>query len=471
MELILDDDDDGLEGGRLEGGNYHIPVAALPGGEDEARRHIGALTLQAEGSHDFGKPPPPVVAARVEAGELVVPRAYGLGEFGSVPPPPLSSRREDMEFRGQLSKERRQPEAVEAVIAALRHPRKRGATLCLPCGFGKTVVALHLAARMGGRALVLCHKSCLMEQWRERISQYLPRAEVGVIQGGRMEVGPEKAIVVGMLQSIYSHSYPEGTLAGFTTLIVDEAHHVPATTFLEAVGKVSADVTLALTATPDRRDGLTRLLYAAMGEMAFRVERPPMEGEVRVATLPCSSLVRERHIHGPNSAVNISRLITELATDEQRTRAIAEDIIGLLDADGGRRHIIALSDRTAQLKELQRQLLAKKHPALSECPHGGARLLIGATKAKDRESALSAKVVLTTYTFSQEGVDKPHLDTLIIASPKGDVVQAVGRILREHPGKATPLVLDYQETVSSGILCGLFAKRQRIYGEHGFERA
>ena len=455
-------------GGRVDGGFYYIPLSSLRGGSVEAQLHVEALTIQPQGSHDFGKPPPPVIAARVEGNELVVPRFYGLAKFGGVTPPARCAAREDMAFKGSLSEERRQGEAVDEVMKALQDPRKRGATLCLPCGFGKTVVALHLAARMGGRALVLCHKSCLMEQWQERIAQYLPAVQVGVIQGGRAEVGPEFSVVVGMLQSVYSHKYEAGVLTGFTTLIVDEAHHVPAATFLEAVGKVSCDVTLALTATPNRRDGLSRLLYAAMGDIAFRVERPPMEGIVSISTLPCSPSVVERHIRrGANSVVNISRLISEITADVQRTHAIVEDIISLLETDG-KRHVIVLSDRTAHLKEMRRQLLARGHASFGECLHGGARLLIGSTKSKDRESALSAKVVLTTFAFSQEGIDKPHLDTLVIASPKGDVVQALGRILRQHPDKATPLVIDYRESVNSQIMFGLFAKRQKIYRDHGF---
>lgn len=465
MQTLIYPEDD-IKGGRLVNGYYHIPIVCLPAGEAEARQHIESLTIQPQGNHDFGKTPPPVTAGCIENGELVVPRSYGLSAFGGVALPSVCTPRSDMAFHGELSVERHQFKAVDRVMCALRDPRRMGATLCLPCGFGKTVVALHISALMGGRTLVLCHKSCLMEQWQERIAQYLPGAKVGVIKGGRAEVSPENAVVVGMLQSVHSHSYPEGTLTGFTTLIVDEAHHVPAATFLEAVGKIGCDATLALTATPERRDGLTPLLYAAMGGIAFKVDRPPMDGVVRISTLQCSASVVERRIHGRNSAVNISRLITDIAGDSQRTQGLVNDIVSLLG--DGMRHVIVLSDRTAQLKEIQRRLLSTGHPTLSECPHGGARLLIGSTKSKDRESALSARVVLTTYAFSQEGVDKPHLDTLVIASPKGDVVQAVGRILREHPTKATPLVLDYRDVIDSGILHGLFAKRQRIYREHGF---
>jgi predicted helicase len=52
------------------------------------------------------------------------------------------------------------------------------------------------------------------------------------------------------------------------------------------------------------------------------------------------------------------------------------------------------------------------------------------------------KVVLGTYAFSSEGLDIASLDTLVMASPKSDVVQIVGRILRKQDAEYPPLVID-----------------------------
>lgn len=475
-------------GACIRGGEYHVPVAAI-GGLTTAQRHVAALTFaprEAPGG-SFGQAPEPVVAGRVlgdEGGDgvLVVPRCYGLEHFGAPgdcdgdDDPP---RRADMGFNGFLREGGHQTEAAGAVLSALRDPLRRGATLVLPCGFGKTVVSLFVASQLGLRTLVLCHKSCLVEQWMERISQYLPEARTGVVQGKRAEASSDFTISVGMLQSIYSREYPPGTLDGFGLLIVDEAHHVPAATFMTAVLKVGARATLALTATPDRKDGLEGLMYAVMGATAYRADRPPTAGCVRIRKLPCSPSVRERRLRGPVAAkgearVNLSKLITDLSADRARTDSIVGDILQLLDPQEGagaaERHVMVLSDRTDQLKAIRTALVAAKHPAIADDEHGGASLLIGSTKPRDRAAALQSRVVLTTYPFSQEGVDQPRLDTLVIGTPKGDVVQAVGRILREHPAKATPLVLDYTESVESGVLCGLFAKRKRTYArDYGFE--
>lgn len=481
MVITVDDDDTDtkeketpkkrkIKDSRISEGVYRLPMSAI-GGEGVAQRHVDALTFVPKSNGDFGAPPLPVAGGRMEEDSiLAVPRYYGVSQFG--PPekeddPP--GTREDMSFQGRLRDAGGQRDAASSVLKAMRDPNRRGATLVLPCGFGKTVVSLYVASQMRTKTLILCHKSCLLEQWRERIRQYVPDAKIGLVQGSTAEASDEHAFVLGMLQSVYSHEYPPGTLTGFGVLIVDEAHHVPASTFLTAVSKVGAHSTLALTATPDRRDGLTDLLYATMGKVEFKVERPPMEeGTVEVRRLPCHPGVREKRLRGQNT-VNLSKLITDLSSDEARTDSIVQHVLALLDQDSPERYVMILSDRTAQLKEMQRKLLDSKHPAFASDPHGGARLLIGATKPKDREGALNARVVLTTYPFSQEGVDKPRLDTLVMATPKGDTVQAIGRILRQHPDKATPLVLDYTDSVDSGVLHGLFAKRRRTYNDHGFE--
>jgi superfamily II DNA or RNA helicase len=196
-----------------------------------------------------------------------------------------------------------------------------------------------------------------------------------------------------------------------------------------------------------------------MGEPAYEAKRPPTDGRVRVRTLPCSAGVKEHTLSSGD--VNVSRLITDLTKDERRTDAIVRDLVCCLDHTP--RYVMILSDRTKHLSCMYQKLL-KHRPALE----AHTRMLTGATKPKDREEALTARVIFTTFAFSQEGVDVPRLDTVVLASPKGDVVQTVGRALREHPDKSTPLILEYKESLESGILSGLQRKRMGTYKKHGF---
>ena len=101
----------------------------------------------------------------------------------------------------------------------------------VPCGYGKTVIGLYLASKLGVKTLVVVHKEFLVNQWKERIKQFLPYARIGKIQGSKIFVEGYD-IVIGMLQSISMKEYPESTFKDFGFVIYDECHHLGAETFL-----------------------------------------------------------------------------------------------------------------------------------------------------------------------------------------------------------------------------------------------
>ena len=453
---------------RLVKGTYRVPTAHMT--ESEIQRHIDKMTFvpksQTMGMEHENEP---VTAAIVEGNELVVPRAYGFSTFG---PPAVGWATDDfdttprptLEFNGTLRAEQQQPEASDKVVNQLM--RKGGAVLILPCGYGKTTVALNIASRMRGRVLILVHKSVLLTQWEERIAQFLPSAKVGILRSDRIEADESRDIVIGMLQSVYQRgSEYQHVLVGFNLLVVDEAHRVPAATFFSAVKSVSARFTLGLTATPDRKDGMTGLLYAALGDVAFQIQREPSsQAYACIKQISCSPDIREKPLYGKQT-INFSKLITDLSKDKLRTQSIVDDIATVLCRP---RYVIVLADRTALLKDIQTRLMQMDIPCLRDDHHGGARVIIGSTKASERDDALSARVVLSTFSLAAEGLDRARLDTLVLATPKGDIVQSVGRILRKHPDKQPPLVLDYIDSVNSGVLTGLRRKRENILKQHGF---
>ena len=57
-------------------------------------------------------------------------------------------------------------------------------------------------------------------------------------------------------------------------------------------------------------------------------------------------------------------------------------------------------------------------------------------------------MLISTYQYCSEGFDLPRLDTLFLVSPRSDIEQSVGRILRKHVDKQTPLVLDFVDNFS-----------------------
>jgi superfamily II DNA or RNA helicase len=147
-----------------------------------------------------------------------------------------------------------------------------GAILEVPCGRGKTVMALKIIAELSKKTLILVHKEFLMNQWIERIEEFLPSARVGKIQGSTFEV-EGKDIVIGMIQTMYSRDFPANTFSPFGLTIVDEVHRIGSEEFSKTLLKTITPYMLGISATVERKDGLTRILNMFIGEKIYSEER------------------------------------------------------------------------------------------------------------------------------------------------------------------------------------------------------
>lgn len=106
------------------------------------------------------------------------------------------------------------------------------------------------------------------------------------------------------------------------------------------------------------------------------------------------------------------------------------------------RKIIVLSERLKHLFAIESEL---KRSWTGKGPVPTTGFYIGGQTEDQLEEAAQAQCILATYQFAAEGLDIPALDTVFLATPMGDVEQAVGRILRQHEGKKEPIVVDFRD--------------------------
>jgi superfamily II DNA or RNA helicase len=76
---------------------------------------------------------------------------------------------------------------------------------------------------------------------------------------------------VALVQSLYKCARQVAPYIGH--LVVDECHRAPARTFTEAVTAFDCKYMLGLSATPWRRDGLSKLIYWYLGRKVFEIDR------------------------------------------------------------------------------------------------------------------------------------------------------------------------------------------------------
>lgn len=437
--------------GSYMGSTYSVPVGELS--ETELERHKRALTMTpidcgytAAGAATFE-------AYELSGDRIFVPRFYGVEHWGESETDGLSTGLPftDTCFRGSLNPV--QTSAThETLTQLLKSPH--GGLLVLPCGYGKTVCALWLAHKLGRRTLVLVHKGFLVSQWHERAAGFLPGATVGKIQQNVVDADAD--IVVGMVHSIAKRDYPTEVLSTFGTVIVDEAHHMSAPFFNKALrkGGLKAKYILGLSATPERKDGLTPLLYYSMGPIAHRIEREP---EHTLVSCLLYENGNRREITMRDGRISVPLMLNALVADHERNELIAGHIARCITAG---RHVIVLTDRLVQLTDLKKILLARAITA------DQIAFYVGSTPTEERERASGCACILSTYSMAKEGLDIPRLDTLVMATPKGDVVQASGRIQRKHPNKHTPLIIDIVDSFS--VFEALRWKRWNFYRREQF---
>jgi superfamily II DNA or RNA helicase len=356
----------------------------------------------------------------------------------------------DFVFQGELRAF--QKTAVEKMLA-----RDFG-TLSAPTGSGKTVMALNMVARRRQPAIIIVHTKDLAAQWVERIETFLgiAPAECGMIAGGRTQIGPR--ITVALVQSLYKCAEEVSAHIGF--VVADECHRCPSRTFTEAVVHFDARFMLGLSATPWRRDHLSRLIFWHLGDVHHEVDKAGLvaAGEV----LPAEVIVREtrfRPFHDPVS--EYSKMLSELTADTERNLLIAQDIAGEVAARSG--ICLVLSDRRAHCENLKTLL---RYRFKVDC-----ELMTGDMPIQERQEVVArlnsgaARVVIATGQLIGEGFDCRGLSTLFLATPvrfSGRVLQYLGRVLRPAPGKQKARVFDYVDGQVETLVKAARA-RQRVY--------
>lgn len=358
----------------------------------------------------------------------------------------------NISFNGELKSF--QQKAADLMLA------KDFGTLCAPTGSGKTIIALYMIAKRGQSAVVVVHTKDLAMQWRQQVSNFLgiPEKEIGLIGAGKQKVGD--VITVALVQSLYKRAEDVSKKCGF--IIVDECHRAPSRTFTEALTVFDAKYMLGLSATPWRRDRLSKLIFWHLGDVHYEIEK-----EVLVKTgdvLSAEIITRETEFKPFHDPVNeYSKMLSELTADDRRNRQIAEDVNQEVKKQPG--VCLVLTDRKKH-GEILNALLQFKYKLSSA-------LLTGDLSASQREEVLNRlkedklQVLVATGQLIGEGFDSKNLTTLFMATPirfSGRVLQYLGRVLRPAPGKEKARVYDYVD-VHVDVLVAAAKARQRVYGK------
>lgn len=381
----------------------------------------------------------------------------------------------DVGFKCSLYEE--QQRAIEALEA------HRCGTLYATTAFGKTVTAAALIARKKVNTLILVHTKALLDQWRERLEEYLSTdfqpeqqskgrgrrkkfQQFGALSS--IENTLNGKIDIALLQSCMSDNEVKPFVHHYGMVIVDECHHAPAVNFERVLREVNASYVYGLTATPIRKDGHQPIIFMQCGEIRYTVDSKSQQSKQSFRRLLIPRFTSHRNLKADGG--NYAQVIGELIENESRNKPILNDVASNLSE--GRTPII-LTARTAHV-----DLLAEECRKI--CPN--VIRLVGNDSAKAKREVMAQLshvpddeplVVVATGKYVGEGFDLPRLDTLMLALPvswKGLIAQYTGRLHRNYPGKTETRIYDYID-LRVPICDSMYRKRLHGYKAVGYSIA
>ena len=483
-------------------------------------------------------------AYRESSNKLYVPHYYGVEHFGPPKEYKISEGTNiNLEFCGKL-RDYQEP-VVNKFIKHCEVSSFGGGLLELYCAWGKTSGSLYILSQLKKKTLVIVHKEFLMNQWIERIQQFLPKARVGKIQGSIVDV-ENKDIVLCMLQSLISIDYESSLFEQFGFTIIDEVHHISSQSFSNSLFKVVTKYMLGLSATMDRKDGTTHVFKMFLGDIIYKAEtKNDHPVEVRAITYKVNDDEFNDTILDYRGKPQNSSMISKLCEYNRRTEFIIQTLCDFIKVDNVDNKIINqhklemdASVSNCQIckknnnylirntccdtvkycmpcmENIETQIETTGKKGRPKCPNckkclkyqqnyidnpyvkpleqthtivmahnlnilhymykkfvcknlASVGYYIGGMSELELKTAEKKQIILASFSMSQEGLDIPTLNAEFLITPKTDIVQSVGRILRAKHTFSHPIIYDFIDT--HDVFQRQWLKRKAFYKKQNYK--
>ena len=390
---------------------------------------------------------------RESPNKIYVPRYYGIDHIGPCDIIKISHGKNiQLSFIGNLFDY--QSNIINKYLSYVGN--SGGGLLDVEPGKGKTVMALNIISKLNKKTLVVVHKTFLLNQWKERIHQFLPNAKIGIIQAQTIDV-KDKDIVIGMLQTLSTKELNKDIINEFGLTIYDECHHLSAEVFSNVMIRINTNYILGLSGTMTRKDGLTKVFKYFIGPVIHK-EKSDSNQAVLIKTIlfedPENDSYNKLELDFKGNPM-YSKMISKLCDNENRTSMIC-NIIQYELKKKDNQQIMILAHNKSLIKQLYETI---------EQFESSIGYYLGGMKEGQLKESETKKIIIATYAMASEGLDIKTLTTLCMATPKSDVCQSVGRILRSNHDH--PMVIDIVD--NHDIFKKQYVKRRSYYNKKNFK--
>jgi superfamily II DNA or RNA helicase len=318
-----------------------------------------------------------------------------------------------------------------------------------PPGTGKTLAGLELARREGRKTLWIAHKKFLVKQVIDAATDTeevpvlcLPKKEIGIMGAGTGKITIGKFLTVASIQTISRRAKELSQYKyEFGTIIIDEVHHAPASTWKSGAHLFSPQLTVGLTATSYRTDGLTTMLFDCVGPVVAIADKDLLKAEgVIIVPTYCNLYTNLRY-----SGTSFSDIVSKLIADQRRNQIlfnITTEILHQNDANV----VLVLSGRVAHVDTLTEMFHNQGYnPIKFVGPQSDLERNIGMERLASRERP---RLLTATFDLLSEGFNYKPISHIVYGTPfKNEirVEQSVGRAQRVEPLKLEAWIIDLND--------------------------
>lgn len=343
-------------------------------------------------------------------------------------------------------------------------------------GSGKTFLSIKIACELKLKTLIISastNQIGLLYQWEKSIMQFTKNLQIGKLGDKHCDIN-DKDIIISTASSLRKNENIEKILQekiGF--IIIDECHHICSISNIQIFFKLGKiPYILGLSATPDRKDGLTNLLYYwANGLITdYKQKYESLPTIIKIYKM-FSNSYKNHYLPYDNTKLFYSKMIDDIINFKNRNKLITDTIINI--SKNKERKILFLTDRIEHVNIIYDMINAKNtNRNLKFTKYIGTKL---STQEKQNILNNDNQIILSTCHAFGEGIDKNDLNTLILGiSKKHEIItqknnkfnsinftQIIGRIYRKPHLNINPLIIDFADDFS--VFKTHYYSRQRYY--------
>jgi superfamily II DNA or RNA helicase len=309
------------------------------------------------------------------------------------------------------------------------------------CGYGKTAISAYLTSILKKKTLIILDNSKLMQQWIDSYLAFtdLTIDDIGIIKGKRLNL--DKPVTIATVQTLMSKVkrdlkgyYAKFREAGFGLVIYDEVHKTSSgPKFATSSLLLPTRNIIGLSATPFAYDINAVLLYNSIGNVFYVYK----EYELKPKNV---YFVRYDSGLGPKYGKKIAFI-----RDYIKSNAFYNSVIF-----NNKQYLEVITDLTKKCYNAGHYILIivitikQVDHIIHHLKLNGLDAVSVVSKLNDVNKGID-RVLVGTMKFASAAFDYPQLSALIFGSPlKGKIslIQTIGRVIRSHPGKPQPIIID-----------------------------